>query len=137
MTIPVDRLALWLVRNPLKGKRGPRVDLGPESSEADCARYFLEQFTPKAILGALSLEGEPIGIRWIVAEYLTLYHEKGITLDGKLKILEKLRSLHRLAALQEPKLASEMEHIMDKKDNVHEIQSIEGGVAAEDPFLVN
>lgn len=133
-----DRVLLWLAKNPLRGKPGPKSKVTEESTHEQIARYFLEGLSPRGILEALTTNtGDILDLKWVVEEFYRLYQESKSTRD-KMEILDRITKLNKIAAIQYRDLASELEYVLDRQDRIPENTPLgEADDALTDPFVHN
>lgn len=99
--------ALWLARHPRK-KRDSRIKVRSRvSSEEILADDFLRNFSVRALHIALQDNGKPLDISWYVKNLLVILRSAELQKD-RLAVLDRIKDLILLGAIQDPALSEEM-----------------------------
>lgn len=112
-------VALFLGRKPRKGRK----KYGKEES----AQFLLEQFTAENIVSALKdKRGKKIDLVWIVRKLLDIYASEDTKSSDRLGVLDRLKELILLGAIQDKELVVEVNSVVKGDER--------GGETTDDPF---
>jgi len=105
-TVSDRDVALWLAKNRLKRKRGNAAKVTRKSPDEDLSEAFLRNFTPERLFAALFDRGTPITIEWYVKRMLGILDDPEAKSSDRITVLDKLKELLLLGAIQDSSLAS-------------------------------
>ena len=105
-TISDRDVALYLAKQPRKRKRGNAARVTRKSSDEDLSDEFLRNFTPERLFAALFDKKTPITIEWYVKRMLRILDAPDTKSSDRISVLDKLKELLLLGAIQDSALAS-------------------------------
>jgi hypothetical protein len=125
-TISDRDVALWLAKNRRKRRRGNAAKVTKKASDNDLADEFLRNFTPERLFAALVDGRTPITIEWYVKRMLNILYAEETKSSDRITVLEKLKELLLLGAIQDSSLASAVQSNLSGKRSAPDIS---------DPFV--
>jgi len=110
VTITEADAALFLARKGSE-RKCPRSDRVPRPTDAKAtvADWFLQNFSLRSLLRSLrTKKGKPITLEWIVKRMLDLLDSEDARVAERMMILDRLKDLLLLGAVQDPELSEEV-----------------------------
>lgn len=107
--ITPEQIALFLAKQPIKRRKNKKPPK-PESPPDEIAEDFMLNYSSARLLEVLvDGRGKKIDIGWIVKRYIDILDREDTKPAEETAILDRLQSLLVIGAIQDPKLAEEVQ----------------------------
>lgn len=95
----------------LAGKKRSQKKISKRSKAKEVAHSFVEQFHIQNLMDVLVYKKTPITLGWIVKEWLCIYDSPKTPSATQMAILDRLKELVLIGAVQDPELLEEIKRL--------------------------
>lgn len=118
-----DDIALFLAKNHRVRGRPVKKSTSYEKH----ARRFVTEFSAASLFEALKDRKTPITLSWIVKKLLEILRDPGTKPIDRIAVLDRLKDLLVLGAIQDPELAEQVQGVTGKSEEKSSFDPFKGG----------